>query len=89
MKRRNPGYFYPKIAEQFSKLSGIDISKNIFRQILAKYYYPAPDTGGGPSWLTFIGHMKDSLWSVDLFRCESVLLETHCVLAVKDQFTRR
>ncbi len=25
--------------------------------------------------------MKDSLWSVDLFRCESVLLKSHWVLA--------
>ncbi len=30
--------------------------------------------GGGPSWLTVIGHAKDSLWSVDLFRCESILV---------------
>ena len=69
MKHRNPGYGCPKIAEQISKLFGIDINKDIVRRILDKYYYPAPDTGGGPSWLTFIGHMKDSLWSVDLFRC--------------------
>ena len=33
--------------------------------------------------------MKDSLWSVDLFRCESILLKTHWVLLVMDQFTRR
>jgi putative transposase len=36
-----------------------------------------------------IGHMKDSLWSVDLFRCESVALQTYWVLVVMDQFTRR
>jgi len=89
MKQRNPKYGCPKIAEQISKLFGIDINKDIVRRILAKYYYPAPDTDGGPSWLTFIGHMKDSLWSVDLFRCESILLKTHWVLVVMDQFTRR
>ena len=33
--------------------------------------------------------MKDSLWSVDLFRCESILLKSHWVLVVMDQFTRR
>jgi transposase InsO family protein len=33
--------------------------------------------------------MKDSLWSVDLFRCESMMLKTHWVLIVMDQFTRR
>jgi hypothetical protein len=89
MKHRNPVYGCPKIAEQISKLFGIDINKDIVRRNLAKYYYPAPDTGGGPSRLTFIGHMKDSLWSVDLFRCESLLLKTHWVLVVMDQFTRR
>ena len=33
-----------------------------------------------PSWLTVIGHAKDSLWSIDLFRCESIMLRTHWVL---------
>lgn len=33
--------------------------------------------------------MRDSLWSVDLFRCESILLRTHHVMVVMDQFTRR
>jgi putative transposase len=42
-----------------------------------------------PSWLSFIGHAKDSLWSLDLFRCESAMLRTYWVLAVMDQFTRR
>jgi len=30
-----------------------------------------------------------ALWSVDLFRCESILLQTFWVLVVMDQFTRR
>ena len=38
---------------------------------------------------TFLGHMKDSLWSIDLFRCESATLRTHWVLVVMDQYTRR
>jgi putative transposase len=46
------------------------------------------------SWLTTIGHAKDSLWSVDLFRCESIgpasrLLKSHWVLVVMDQYTPR
>ena len=57
--------------------------------MLEKHYQPGPDSGHGPSWLTFIGHLKDSLWSIDLFRCESILLKTHWVLVVMDQFTRR
>ena len=33
--------------------------------------------------------MKDSLWSADLFRCESEVLRTHWILVVMDQYTRR
>ena len=43
----------------------------------------------GPSWLTFLGHTKDSLWSLDLFRCESMTLRTHWVLVVMDHYSRR
>ena len=32
--------------------------------------------------------MKDSLWSVDLFRCESILLRSHWIMVVMDVFTR-
>ena len=35
--------------------------------------------GTGPSWLSFIEHTTDSLWSVDLFRCESVVLRSYGV----------
>ena len=59
------------------------------RRVLAKHHRPGPDSGRGPSWLTFTGHLKDSLWSIDLFRCESILLNTHWVLVVMDQLTRR
>jgi transposase InsO family protein len=67
---------------------GIEVDKDVVRRVLAKHYRPSPH-GNGPSWLTVIGHMKDSLWSVDLFRCESVLLRTHWVMVVMDQYTRR
>jgi putative transposase len=60
----------------------------IQRRILASHYNPDSDSWG-PSWLTFLGHMKDSLWSLDLFRCESIALRTHWVLIVMDPFTRR
>jgi transposase InsO family protein len=56
--------------------------------VLSKHYRPPP-CGTGPSWLSFIGHTKDSLWSVDLFRCESIVLQSYWVLVVMDQFTRR
>ena len=58
------------------------------RRILAARYQPKPDAAG-PSWLTVLGHAKDSLWSLDLFRCESAVLHTHWVLVVMDQWTRR
>ena len=36
-----------------------------------------------------IGHAKDSLWSVDLFRCESAIRRAYWVLVVMDHCTRR
>ncbi len=57
------------------------------RRVLARHYRPDPGTCG-PSWLTVLGHAKDSLWSIDLFRCESLILKSHWVLVVMDQYTR-
>src|SRR5208283_508360 len=71
MKRRNPRFGCRKIAEQTSSAFGIEINKDIVRRILIQRYRPLPG-GDGPSWLTMIGHATDSLWSVDLFRCESI-----------------
>src|SRR6266850_3159927 len=88
MKQRNPSWGYPRIAQQIALAFDIQIDKDVVRRILATHYRPKPDAGG-PSWLTFIGHLKDSLWNLDLFRCESVTLRTHWVLVVMDQFTRR
>ena len=88
MKRRNPSWGCPRIAAQITLAFGVDIDKDVVRRILATHF--RPESGwGGPSWLTFLGHMKDSLWSADLFRCESLTLRTHWVLVVMDQFTRR
>ena len=85
MKQRNPTWGCPHIAEQINLAFGASINKDIVRRILAQHYRPVP-TEGGPSWLTFIGHAKDSLWSLDLFRCESVALRSHWVLVVMDQW---
>lgn len=88
MKQRNPRYGCPRIAQQINKAFGTDIDKDVVRRVLEKYY--RPNSGpNGPSWLTFLGQTKDSLWSVDLFRCESILLRSHWVLVVMDQYTRR
>ena len=88
MKRRNPSWGSPQIAEQINLAFGTSINKDVVRRILATHYSPT-SSGGGPSWLTFIGHMKDSLWSLDFFRCESIALQTYWVLVVMDQYTRR
>jgi putative transposase len=88
MKQRNPGYGYRRISMQVSHAFGVSIDKDVVRRVLNKHFKTNPKNTG-PSWLTFIGHMKDSLWSVDLFCCESIHLKTHWVMAVMDQFTRR
>ncbi len=87
-KRRNPRTGCPRIAQEIARIFGIDIDKDIVRRVLAKHYRPGAGTDG-PSWLSFIGHLKDSLWSIDLFRCESILLRSHWVMVVMDIFTRR
>ena len=76
LKQRNPRFGCRRIAQQINKAFDTDIDKDIVRRVLANHYRPAPG-GSGPSWLTFLGHTKDSLWSVDLFCCESILLKTH------------
>jgi putative transposase len=88
MKRRNPGWGCPHIAAQIALAFGVEIDKDVVRRILANHYGPELNASGA-SWLTFLGHTKDSLWSCDLFRCESASLRTHWVLVVMDQFTRR
>jgi len=88
MKRRNPTWGCPRIAQQITLAFGISINKDVVRRILAARSQPEPDAAG-PSWLTMLGHAKDSLWSLDLFRCESAVLRTHWVLIMMDQCTRR
>jgi len=87
-KQRNPSWGCPRIAQQIALAFGIPVDKDVVRRVLAAHYQPQPGTGG-PSWLTFLGHLKDSLWSTDLFRCESAVLRTHWILVVMDQYTRR
>jgi hypothetical protein len=88
LKRRNPRFGCPKIAQHLAKTFGIDIDKDVVRRVLAAHYRPE-HRDNGPLWLTLLGHTKDSLWSLDLFRTESILLRSHWVLVVMDQFTRR
>ena len=89
MKRHNPRFGCVRIAEQISRAFGLDIDKDVVRRVLAQHYRPDDSVGNGPSRLTFVAQSKDSLWSVDLFRCESILLHSYWVMLVMDVFTRR
>ena len=88
MKIHNPRFGCRRIAMQISHTFGLDVDKDLVYRILSKHYKPKPG-GNGPSWLTFIGHTIDSLWSLDFFRVESVSLKSHWVMVVMDQFTRK
>jgi putative transposase len=88
MKRCNPTWGCKRIAQQIALAFGVEIDKDVVRRILGTHFRPEAGSGG-PSWLSFIGHAKDPLWSLDLFRCESAILQTYWVLVVMDQFTRR
>jgi len=76
LKACNPRFGCPRIARIIAHTFGVDIDQNVVYRVLAKHYRPAPG-GTGPSWLSFIGHTRDSLWSVDLFRCESIVLRSY------------
>jgi len=78
----------PRIAQQINLAFGLELDKETVRRVLAVHYKPDPPSSG-PSWLTIICHAKDSLWSVDLFRAESIALRTHWIIVVMDQYTRR
>ena len=68
MKRRNPNWGCPRMAQQMALAFNIQIDKDVVRRILARHYRPGQDSDG-PSWLTFLGHMKDSLWSTSREGC--------------------
>ena len=89
IKQRNPRFGCPRIALIITESFGIEINKDVVRRVLIKHYRPKPADRNGPSWLSFIAHMKDSLWSIDLFCCESIHLKTHWVLVVMDVWNRR
>ncbi|MBN4055252.1 helix-turn-helix domain-containing protein [bacterium AH-315-K03] len=89
IKTKNPRIGYGRISMKIYQVFGMDISRFAVGRIIRKHFSDNTSNHDGPSWLTFISHMKDSLWSVDLFRCESITLKSHWVLVVMDQFSRR
>ncbi len=89
MKVRNPRFGHQRVAEQNSHAFAVQIDKDVVPRVFATHYGPDHPNGSDPSWLTFFAQAKDSLWNVDLFRCESILLRGQWVLMVMDVFTRR
>jgi len=51
----------------------VQIDKDVVCRVIATHDCQIHPGAWAPSWLTFIARAKDSLWSVDLFRCESIL----------------
>ena len=88
MYKRQPRYGCTRIAQQINLAFGLDLDKDTVRRVLAVHYKSDP-ADREPSWLTVLGHAKDSLWSIDLFRSESNTLKTHWIMVVMDQCTRR
>ena len=87
LKARNPRFGCPRMARIISRTFGVDIDKNVVDRILSKHYRPSPG-GAGPLWLSFIGHMADSFWSVATSRYEPILLHSYGVRVVLDHCTR-
>jgi putative transposase len=88
IKTKNPRYGCPKIALLVSKILDVSVDEHLVRRVLRKFLARL-SSGSGPSWLSRIGSDKDVLWSMDLFCCESILLQTHWVMVVMDHFTRK
>src|SRR5487761_2463884 len=74
MKLRHSRFGNQRIAEQISHAFAVQIDKDVVRKVLAKRYGSDLPGASGPSWLTFFAQAKDSRWSVDLFRCDSIPL---------------
>ncbi len=88
LKRRNPRFGCPRIALIIWKTFGIEIDRNVVRRVLVKHHRPKSG-GSSPSWLTILGHKKDSLWSLDRFPCKSIRLKSHWVLVGRGRNTGR
>jgi len=74
MKVGNRKFDCVRIAQQISQDFSVEIDKDVVRRLLAQHYRPGDARSSGSSWLALIAQSKDSLWSLDLFRCESILL---------------
>ena len=81
MKRRNSRFGCLRIADQVNLAFDVPVDKLLVQRVLAKHNGPSPGAGGPPR-LTFLGHGKDGLWRVDLFRYEWLVLGSHSAIVV-------
>ncbi len=88
IKQKNPTFGYGRIAMQIHQAFSVEVSRYTVGRILRIHKDKLPPNDSH-SWLSFLGNMKDSLWSIDLFRCESINLKSHWAMVVMDQYSRR
>jgi len=87
LKLKNTHLGSPQIANFINNNFEFKTCASTVKRILKNHFKNCP--GKGPSWLSFIGHSKDSLWSLDFFRVESILLKSHWVMVIMDQYSRK
>ena len=87
IKSKNTHMGSPQIANFINNNFEIKTCQSTVKRILKNHFKNCP--GSGPSWLSFIGHTKDSLWSLDFFRVESILLKSYWVMIIMDQYSRK
>ncbi len=75
----------PKVAAMLKPATLLKFHK----ALVYRKHRPDNSDSHGQSWLSFLAQTKDSLWSLDIFRCESIQLRSHWVMLVMDVFTRR
>ena len=61
MKRRNPRWGCPRIAQQIALAFAVDIDKDVVRRVLATHYRPAPPLG----WSV----LADDSWGMRKIAC--------------------
>jgi len=64
MKRRNPTWGCPHIADQINLAFGTSINKDVVRRILAQHYRPMPTEGRQPQNPWRYGNQNRSLYSL-------------------------
>ncbi len=77
LKRCNTRFCCTRIAQETNKAFGVDIDKEIVRRVLEKYYRTRFWFRSRPFLADLHRPTENSFCSIDLFRCQSILLNTH------------